>query len=234
MRSGRRRHGWAVVLLGLGLGGCASWQASPPSSCTEQQREIARLQQLLADKDSEISRLRTHQEARTRELEETTAQAARAEVKLRRFTTEADAASRLAEVEVALETLRSRPEAGDSPVQALAQQLLDQASAAFRQGEHGETVNLAAQARQLVDMLLAREASAGGDAAPEAAFTVAIPLRIKTDTRLRARPGTHSDILEVLPAATPVTALGHHGLWLQVQTPGQNTGWVSSDLVELR
>lgn len=233
MISGRRTHWLTVVLLGLGLSGCASRPVSPPNDCTKQTREIARLQQSLAEKDSEIRRLHTHQEARIRELEETNAQAARAEVKLRRFSTEADAASRLAEAEVALQTLRSKPQAGDSPVQALAHQLLDKASAYFRQGEYGEAVNLAVQARQLVDMLLARHALAGGDASPAAAFRVAIPLRIKTDTRLRAQPGTHADTIEVLPPATPVVALGRYGLWLQIQAPERNTGWVSSELVEL-
>jgi ribosomal protein S25 len=225
--------GAVAALWGLGLGGCASWQTETAKPCTEQQEQILRLQELLVEKDSEIARLQAHQQARVRELEETTVQAARAEVKLRRFVTETDVASRLAEVEVALGALQARAGGHGGPLQALAQQLLDKASRAFQQGEHSAAADLSAQSRQLIDMLLANEAVAKLEAAPEASFMVAIPLNIKVDTRLRDQPGTRATILEILSAATPVMALGFHGLWLQVQTPERNTGWVSSELVEL-
>lgn len=225
---------WVLALWTLSLGGCASWQATGVDACAEQEDEIRRLRQSLAEMDAEIRRLRAHEQARGKELEETTVQAARAEVKLRRFTTEADAASRLAEVEVAMESLRSMPGVEGGPLQTLAQQLLDKAAAAFKQGEHGETMNLSAQARQLIDMQLANVAPAAASASSETVFKVAIPLGIRVDTHLRARPGVRATSLGILPAATQVMAIGYQGLWLQVQGPERNTGWVSSELVEPR
>jgi hypothetical protein len=222
---------WAIFSLGaFALGGCASWRAETTTNCTEELQEIGRLREQLAWKDAEISRLQAHREARVKELEETTVQAARAEVKLRRVASEAEVASQLAEAEVALQV---RPDASASPLQGLARQLLDKALATFQRGEHSEAADLTAQARQLIDMQLANAATPDRKAAPESSFKVAIPLRIQVDTRLRRQPGTGADVLAILPAATPVTALGFHGLWLQVQTPNRTTGWVSSELVTL-
>jgi len=82
-------------------------------------------------------------------------------------------------------------------------------------------------------MQLANEATPDRQDTPESSFQVAIPLRLQVDTRLRSQPDTGADVLAILPAATPVTALGFHGLWLQVQTPNRTTGWVSSKLVML-
>ena len=234
MTGSHRAAYWAAVTLWwLNLSGCASMPSAPPGPCTDLQQEISTLQQQLAAKDAEITRLQAQQQAREREREETTVQAARAEVKLRRFATEADAASRLAEVEVALETLQARPGAGDRPLQALIRPLADMAEDSFKQGEFNAAVERSTQARQLIDMLLANDAASDQGAAPESAFKVAVPLRIKVDTRLRSQPDTRAAVLGVLPATTPVTALGYHGLWLQVQTPDGDTGWISSELVEL-
>lgn len=222
---------WTMFsLVVLGLGGCATSRPETVTNCTEEQQEIGRLREQLAWKDAEISRLQTHREARVKELEQTTVQAARAEVKLRRVASEAEVASRLAEAEVALQ---ARPDAPESPLQELARQLLDKALATFQRGEHSEAADLTAQARQLIDMQLTIEAAPDRQAAPESSFKVAIPLRIQVDARLRSQPGTGAGVLAILPAATPVTALGFHGLWLQVQTPNRTTGWVSSELVTL-
>ncbi|MCA1804669.1 MAG: SH3 domain-containing protein [Xanthomonadaceae bacterium] len=220
-------------LSALGLSGCASWRAETVTTCTEEQQEIGRLREQLAWKDAEISRLQTHLDARVKEREETTVQAARAEVKLRRFASEAEVASRLAEAEVALQALQARPDAPESPLQGLARQLLDKALAAFQRGEHSEAADFTAQTRQLIDMQLANEAAPDRQAAPKSSFKVAIPLRIQVDARLRSQPGAGADVLAILPAATLVTAVGFHGLWLQVQAPNRATGWVSSKLVML-
>lgn len=222
---------WTMFSLGaLGLGGCASCRTETVTNCTEEQQEIGRLREQLAWKDAEISRLQAHREARVKELEETTVQAARAEVKLRRVASEAEVASRLAEAEVALQ---ARPDGPENPLQGLSRQLLDKALATFQRGEHSEAADLTAQARQLIDMQLANEAAPDRQDTSESSFKVAIPLRIQVDARLRSQPGTSADVLAILPAATPVTAIGFHGLWLQVQTPDRTTGWVSSKLVTL-
>lgn len=201
----------------------------------EQQREIARLQQLLADKEAEIGKLRTQQQERDKLLKETTSQAARAEVKLRRFATETDTASLLAEVEVAMAKLRATPGAERDTVQQ-AQRILDAAAAAFARDDYDTSVDLATQARQFIDMLADQHSGSGADkrAISEVPFKVGIGLRMKVDGNLRRQPRANATGLGVLQKATPIIARAYQGEWLRVQTEDGNSGWVLNSLVEAR
>lgn len=242
---------FSLVLAPLVLGACAAWQKDTqmPAQAPEQDREIARLEQVLAIKQGEIDRLthelalkeaqiqrlRSRQQDQVKALEATASEAARAEVKLRRFATEADVASRLAEVEVAMEGLRARlgPERED-PLQAIAQGLLDTASSAFRDGQFSRAVELAAQAEELIAMRLHTDAAPDIQAPPEVPFKVAIPLKTRTDARLRQQPNLDAAILDVLRETTPVTVRAYQGTWLRVQTEAGASGWIYGGLLEPR
>lgn len=200
--------------------------------CRGQLDEIARLQRELAESRAQVERLRARQKDQVKELEETVSEAARAEVKLRRFATEADVASRLAEVEVAMGELRARGR--DFPLQHAAQGLLDAATAAFRAGELNAAAERAAQSEQLVDMLVRYDSGADSKPAAEVAFTIAIPLRTNTDANLRRDPRRGGALVGVLPKGAPVTVLGYHGLWMRVNTGDDRSGWVSGELLEVR
>src|SRR5512138_1288637 len=92
---GLRAVAW---LLSLALSSCAS---PPPSvtpevtyrqptcpSCEEQTREIAELRQNLANREAELRDLRANQRDQVKVLQETTREAARAKMKLRRLATQ--------------------------------------------------------------------------------------------------------------------------------------------------
>ena len=123
-----------MALLGLNITACSILLKSPspeiPATlldfCVEELQEIERLQKLLAEKEvqqHEIERLQkllaenevqirsqqVRQQDQAKALQETTSQAARAQVKLRRLATRPAAASTVAEVEVAMENLKSSP-----------------------------------------------------------------------------------------------------------------------------
>lgn len=234
------------------MAGCTTWQAAPlppihydeqqrqieeqQRQVQEQQRQITRLQQSLADKQAEINHLRTHQQDQVKELKETTTQAARAEVKLRRFATEADVASLLVEVEMAMEALVSAlGTEREVPLQLLAQRLLDASSAAFkRDNKYSVAADLAAQAEQLINLLMNNLAPPNTRAAPEVPLKITIPLKIKVDSNLRRQPNTSAVVLGVLPKATPVVARAAQGQWLRVQTEDGNSGWVFGNFLEPR
>src|SRR5258708_34413704 len=56
---------------------------------------------------------------------------------------------------------------------------------------------------------------------------------ITTDNvNLRSGAGTGNPVLEVIPKATTITILATAGDWLQVQSPGGTTGYVSAALVQ--
>jgi hypothetical protein len=123
----------------------------PCAPCTEQFREVERLRLDLASREAEVRELRSDQRVQVKVLQESKREVTRAKVKLRRLATRADAASYLAEVEVALESLRSsRGAASASPRVVQAQRLLESTATPFAQGEYGVAMARAAEAEQLI------------------------------------------------------------------------------------
>lgn len=228
-----------IVLMGLILGGCATRSPAPAPivpPCVAQQTEIDQLQQTLAARDAEIARLQAHQQGQTKILQETTTEAARAKVKLRRLATQADAASAVAEVEVALNTLMAaHPGRNDVASLAQARHILDSASAAFDQGDYSAAVDFAAQSRQLIDMVSAlRKRGPGTRSAVQGNFQIPIPLRVTMPARRHRQPNAHAPVLDYLPADAPVVATAYQDQWLKVETADDRQGWIFRSLVTTR
>lgn len=228
----------ASPLLVWMLSGCALLQPLAPAPvsvvCDQQDREIVRLQQTLTEKDAEIQQLRAQRNVQAKELKQTTGEVARAEVRLRRLATQADAASQLAEVEVALHGMQTKPLARSAAAQqAQAQQILDAAAASFAQGDYGAAVELAAQSQAIIEMLAGRRGSAAAIRdAVEMPFQISVALRVRIDSHLRAGPGRSAEVLGVLRQGALVQAHAHCGEWLSVQTEDGRAGWVYGALLE--
>jgi hypothetical protein len=242
----------AAAALVLIAGGCATPPPPPPPAapapvvepapvlacptCDEQNREVARLHQELAARDAELRDLRAQHRDQIKALQESNRQAVRAKVKLRRLASQANAASYIAEVEVALETLRSSPDAASrGTLIALPQAMLEAADVAFAQGDYGMAMDHAGQAEQMIAMLA--EASARAAAArahAEVAFEVPIPLRVKVDSRLRRQPRGNAPIVGIVSRASPVVALAYKGNWLRVRAENGRSGWIHQTLLEMR
>jgi len=239
---------FALMICSLMMAGCALQPSSrlavfpPPPIATseplpmsfeEQQQMIMHLLQVLSQKEGEISQLRAHQQSQVKELKETTSQAARAEIKLRRFATEADVASQLAEVEVAMGILRSTlGTERKASLQLLAQRLLDTATTSFKQGKYSIAADLVAQAEQFIAMLMDNHSTTAMEVTSEVPFKVAIPLKVKVDSHLRHRPNSNAAVLDILHKTTPVIARAYQGQWLYVQTDVGDSGWVMIELLE--
>jgi hypothetical protein len=242
---------WAAAVL-LAFGGCATPPpptppapapvavAVPPResacpSCDDQNREIARLRQDLAQRETELRELRTSQRDQVKVLQESTREVERAKVKLRRLATQADAASYIAEVEVALQTVRDAAGAG-IPLLGLAEGIMQSTAAPFAQGDYGGAMDRAAQAEQLVTVVAderGRRASRAR-AAGESAFQVAVPLRVIADSHLRRQPLGTAAIRGVLPKDSLLVAHAHKGTWLRVETVDGRVGWVDQQRVGIR
>lgn len=222
-----------LVLLAWGVSGCALLEPLRPKICEQQYQEIARLQQTLAEKDAEIENLHAQKNVQAEVLTQTTGEVARAEVKLRRLATQADAASHLAEVEVALQGLWAQthtPHAAAQLVQS--QRILDAGGVSFARGDYAAAVELAAQSRELIDMVTGRKSAAAARGAVEVPFQVPVALRTRIDSNLREQPGRAAAVLAVLPEGTPLQALAYRGEWLRVRTTDGRTGWVFGPLLE--
>jgi hypothetical protein len=142
-------------------------------------------------------------------------------------------ASHLAEVEIAMESLRTTlGTERKASLQELAQRLLDEASSAFEQGDYSTAANFVAQAEQFIEMLMDNHSMSDARALSEIPFRVSIPLKIKVDSHLRRQPNSSAVVLDVLEETTPVVARSYQGPWLYVQTEVGESGWVLTELLE--
>jgi hypothetical protein len=238
---------WAMVwLLGSALSGCVTPPPTVPPppvpvpleatvreptcpSCEEQTHEIARLRQDLANREAELRDLRSNQRDQVKVLQESTREVTRANVKLRRLATQADAASYIAEVEVAMEVLRSSPGATATvPLMVLAQGILESTAAPFAQGDYGVAMDRAAQAEQLITLVAHYQVRPGSRprVPGEVPLQVAIPLKVTVDSKLRRQPLGKAPVVGVLKKGSPLVAHAYKGSWMQVETEDGRSGWV--------
>ncbi|MGH8761707.1 MAG: SH3 domain-containing protein, partial [Nitrosospira sp.] len=199
-----------------------------------QQHEIGHLQKLLVEKEAQIRTQQVRQQEQAKTLQKTINQAAHARVKLRRLATRPAAASTIAEVEVAMDNLKSSP-FGESEqmVQAQAQRLVKVAVASYTEGNYVAAMDYAAYAHGFIDMIRNnRKFKLSDPRWVTTAFEVPIPLRVTANSNLRRKPGLRAAVLDVLKKNSAVIAEAYQGDWLQVQTADGQSGWVLNTLVE--
>jgi hypothetical protein len=251
------RLGTVAWVLGLAVSGCATPPSEPPAgpapappapvaatvpepacpSCDEQHREIARLRQDLAGREAELRELRASQREQVKVIQESTREAARAKVKLRRLATQAEAASYIAEVEVALASLRAAPgAAATSPLLDLAQAMIAATAGPFAQGDYGAAMDRAAQAEQLIAVAADLQAGskARARASGEVLLQVSIPLSVTIEGQLRRQPLRSAPVAGVLKKDAPVVARAYKGSWLRVEAEDGRSGWFEPSRLGVR
>lgn len=247
-----------MALLGLSITGCnvlmklkppePEIQVAVPEPCAKeqceaerekllaekeaQQQEIERLQKLLAEKDAFIRSQQARQQDQAKTLQETSSQAAHAQIKLRRLATRPAAASTIAEAEISLESLKSSPAThAEQLLQTQAQRLLAAATASYAEDNYAVAMDQAAQAREFTDMVKNSRLRKTPDQILVSLQTP-IPLRATVNSNLRQKPGLKSAVLGILKKDSTITAEAYQGDWLQVQTADGRSGWVLNTLVE--
>ena len=244
-------RGVAVLIACLAIAGCASAPpaetpappkpataalSSPAPStvprepvcppCVDQSREIARLRQELASREAELRDLRSSQREQIRVLQESTRDVTRARVRLRRLATQADAASYIAEVEVALRSaLASSTAQANAALLSLAQGLLASADVPFAKGEYGAAIDRAAQAEELV-AVLGDQAHSPTRRAVETSLMTPLSLKLAVDAKLRTQPLAKSRVITAMSKDAAVTAYAFKGTWMQVKSAEGRFGWV--------
>jgi Bacterial SH3 domain len=206
-------------------------------SCDEQNREIARLRQELAGREAELRDLRASQREQVKVIQESTREVTRAKVKLRRLATQAEAASYIAEVEVALESARaSRGAATASPFLELAQAMIASTTAPFAQADYGIAMDRAAQAEQIIAIIADSETRSRSRprVSGEVLLQVPVPLRVTVESRLRRRPRRSADFADRVRKDSPVVASAYKGSWLRVETEDGRSGWVEQSQLGAR
>ena len=190
----------------------------------ELERRESRLELQLLERDATIADLE-------RRLEEAQAEIVRAMARTPSLASRAEAASGMAEAEVALQSLR----AAGSPAEGIAQvqALLRQGSAEFDKQNFGGALYLADQAKMLAASWRARLTNArAGSRAGETAFSVPVRLRTTSRGNVRSGPGTGFGVVYSVEPGTLLSGHAYTDEWVRVSDASGRNGWIFRSLVE--
>jgi uncharacterized coiled-coil protein SlyX len=230
------RTGYLILLSSLLVAGCAPPQANNPSprqrpvrsgpSRADMEKRLARLELSLMEREAQVDELQSR-------LEETRQEVVRAMAKLQTLASRAEAASGIAEAEVALQPLKPGPGQAMAPEASQATRLLRESSAEFDKENYGGALYLANQAKALAGDARAR-LSAGERASSrngETAF--ALPIRLKAAGRgnVRAAPGTGSRIEFAVEAGDALIGYSYVDEWIRIGSEDGRGGWIFRSLV---
>jgi len=183
---------------------------------------------------------RTEQDRRIARLELARLDAARQEVvramaKLQTLATRAEAASGIAEAELALQPLKvAAPQS--SPEAAQARRLLKDSSDEFGKENYGGALYLANQAKTMA--AAGRGRLAGGGRVPErpgeTAFGLPIPLKAVSGGNVREGPGLGARVVFSVQSGDSLTGYSYLDEWIRISDEEGRGGWIFRNLIARR
>jgi len=194
----------------------------------------AELSARLAEKTAETQELTDHQAVLQRQLDEAIQEVVRAKAKLRSLESRADAASTMAEAEIALKALQGRRGGANRQELAKAEELLRMSSAEFERENYGGALFLATQAKGHLRAAEAAPAPRGAAQPDEVPFASPLAYVVHTDANVRAGPGSTFQVVGTLSKGATVTAFARKNRWLRIADDRGLTGWVFEDLLAER
>lgn len=247
----------------FGVAGCLHMPPSsePAASHTdrlpEQTREAESLQQTVASKDEEILVLGREVVALNMKVLEYEAaifdlqdrfsilqqrldaaiiEVVRTKARLRSFESKAEAASTIAEAEIAVNALKKGLASSDAGVKeevGTAEYLLKMSVREFNGRNYGGALYLANQSKGQVRTFELRRRGGAEKARVQDEKRFAMPLHLKVlaNSNLRNGPGLENDVVGKLDKDALVTGLAYSGRWVRVKTAQGVTGWLFHPLV---
>lgn len=192
------------------------------------QERVAELQLGLLDKEAQVAELREN-------LDEAVLEVVRAKARLQSVDSRAEAASTMAEAEIALNGVRDAAGGDTGPELLQAEQLLEMSARAFEGENYGGALYLASQAMGLAS--IGRGRFSAGDVSRRAGeISFAVPLRLETvrNSNVRDGPGRGSKVLFTVRERTPLVGLAYVGQWVRIRDDQGRGGWVFHSLVRSR
>jgi hypothetical protein len=178
------------------------------------------------EKEAQVEDLQTR-------LDNTRQEVVRAMAKLQTLATRAEAASGIAEAEVAIQTLRTAPGQPATPEGTQAARLLKESSDEFDKENYGGALYLANQAKTRASAARGR-LSAGERGAPRQGETAfALPIRLVAAGRgnVRAGPGTGSRIEFGVEPGEALIGYSYVDEWIRIGDDSGRGGWIFRSLV---
>ena len=189
----------------------------------EQDRRLAAAELDLLAKDAQIGAL-------TAQLDDARQEVVRAMARLRTLASRAEAASGLAEAELAVQSLRTKTE--PSPELSQAEQLLKLSGDEFAVENYGGALYLANQAKSAARAGESRAAAQRLTPRPgEVTFAVPVPLRVVSNGNVREGPGANFPVVFTLEAGATVSGHSYANDWVRIVDGEGRAGWIARSLV---
>ena len=190
---------------------------------TVHEQLAGRLQMELLEREAEVADLR-------QKLDDAIQEVVRTMARQQTVAMRAEAASAMAEAELAYQALRNR--AGMGLVALEAKRRLDQSSGEFTKSNYAGAIYLANQAKKIAQS--AARVSENGDppVAGEVPFATPIPLTVTTRSNIREGPGTGYPVRFTLDQGATVRGISYAGDWIRVVDARGAGGWILGALLE--
>jgi polyhydroxyalkanoate synthesis regulator protein len=214
--------------------------AKREASLEKLEDNIAKLRLRLLERDAQIKQLEERLNSQQEMLDEAIQEVVRAKAKLRSLESKAEAASGIAEAEIAIKALKAQL-AGQTPNPELikAQELLKMSAQEFKKENYGGAVYLTSQAKGHIRAgqirLGGREKVAPIKRLPpfkgEVFFALPLPLQVLRTSNLRTQPDRDSKVITTLEKGTPLIGYSHKDKWVRVTSEDGTNGWVFQTLI---
>jgi uncharacterized coiled-coil protein SlyX len=200
---------------------------------TALEQHAARLELKVLEQEAQVEELQTRLDDARREV-------VRAMAKLQSLATRAEAASGMAEAEIALQALRSAVgnNSQQPPEYTQGTQLLQLATTEFDRQNYAGALYLATEAKNAAASGQGRVASddRGGASIRKGEVPFALPLRLQTTGRANVRegPGSNYKVLFTLETNVPIVAFSYVDQWLRIKDESDRSGWIHQTLIDRR
>lgn len=198
---------------------------------TALEQRAARLELKVLEQEAQVDELQSR-------LDDARHEVVRAMAKLQSLATRAEAASGMAEAEIALQALRAANGSGSPPSPEYGQgsQLLQLATAEFDQQNYAGALYLATEAKNAAAAARGRVASDDRSATRKGEVPFALPLRLETTGRANVRegPGAGFKVLFTLETGVPIVAYSYEDQWVRIRDESDRAGWIHQTLIDRR
>jgi hypothetical protein len=192
----------------------------------ELERKLARTELLLLEREAQINELQNR-------LDDARQEVVRAMAKQQSLASRAEAASGMAEAEIALQSLRATAETQEIPEVS---RLIKLSTAEFDKQNYAGALYLASQAKAAAFVARGRLGTVerGPLRAGEEPFLAPLKLQTLKRANVREGPGSNFKVVITLPAGAPLTGSSHVEQWVRITDDSGRDGWIYQSLIGRR
>ena len=211
--------------------------AKSEASRKDLDEKFSDLQLRLLEKDSQIKSLEEQLKSQQKALDDAFLEVVRSKARLRSLETKAEAASNMAEAEIAVKALKVESGAGDQDADVRrAEQLLKMSADEFNNENYGGALYLTNQAKAHIKagQVRLRVGEGMSSSKGETLFSQPIELKLLQRTSLRQDPASNSKVVGRLEKGTHVLGYSTTAGWIRVGGEDGVKGWVLRSAVGAR